>query len=236
MELVVKMYITPLESVIRLITPDNCYLCYKESDMLCLDCSEKTLAENESRCYKCNRLTSQSKLCSSCRSSSSLRRVWWLGNYQKTLKDLVRIMKFNHKRSYARSFGNLLASSLPYLPESTIVVPVPTASTRIRKRGFDQAVLIARSFAKSRNLQYAEIIVRNSQKDQIGQRRSQRFKQMEESFKLLNSKIKLIDGCSVILIDDVITTGATIEAAASLLRKYGAKHVDAAVVARHLLQ
>jgi ComF family protein len=144
-------------------------------------------------------------------------------------------MKFNHKRSYARSFGTILADALPYLPEDTIVVPVPTARARIRRRGFDQAVLIARSIAKSRNLQMEQVIIRVSQEDQIGKRRSERMKQMEGSFRVIKGKQNLIKEKSILLIDDVITTGATIEAAAALLRKNGAKHIDAAVIARHLL-
>lgn len=69
--------------------------------------------------------------------------------------------------------------------------------------------------------------------DQIGKRRSERFKQVQSS---LTAKPNIsLDGKSVLLVDDVLTTGATLEAAAAVLRRAGARHVDALVLARHLL-
>lgn len=201
--------------------------------MLCSSCRIPFTDEQESRCYLCNRLTSQNKVCSSCRSRSSLRRVWWLGNYNDILKTLIHDMKFQRKRAYAREFGTILAQALPYLHESTVVVSVPTASTRIRRRGYDQAALIAQSFARTRNLRYQNALVRTSQVDLIGKDRSSRLKQMASATELrIQASFK---GQSILLIDDVLTTGASIEAAARLLRKNGAQHVDAAVVARHML-
>ena len=142
-------------------------------------------------------------------------------------------MKFQRRRAYARSFGVLLAQILPYLPEDTAVVPCPTASKRVRMRGFDQACLIAQSFAAERGLRYQPVLVRTTQVDQIGKRRSERLKQMAGSFRV--RRPDTIKGSSILLIDDVLTTGATLEAAAAVLRAAGAKHVDAAVVGRHLL-
>jgi ComF family protein len=159
--------------------------------------------------------------------------VWWLGNYNDILKTLIHDMKFQRKRAYAREFGTILAQALPYLHESTVVVSVPTASTRIRRRGYDQAALIAQSFARTRNLRYQNALVRTSQVDLIGKDRSSRLKQMASATELrIQASFK---GQSILLIDDVLTTGASIEAAARLLRKNGAQHVDAAVVARHML-
>ena len=201
--------------------------------MLCFECAQTIVPEVESRCYLCNKLTSQNKICSSCRPRSRLRRVWWLGPYKHVLKELVFEMKYSRKRAYAREFGKLLDSALPYFPEDTIVMPVPTASKRIRERGYDQAVLIAESFSKQRGLPLSLAIMRTSQAEQIGKRRVERMKQMESSLSMKNSNS--VKGKNILLIDDVLTTGATLESAARLLRENGAKHVDGAVVARHLL-
>ncbi len=201
--------------------------------MLCHACRTQILTEPESRCYLCNKLTSQSRACSSCRSRSSLRRVWWLGTYKGVFKKLIHAMKFQRRRAYAREFGALLADALPYLPEDTLVVSVPTASSRIRARGYDQAALIAQSFAHARKLQYCNVLVRTSQVDLIGKNKSSRAKQMASATEV-RTKTSL-KGKSVLLVDDVLTTGASIESAAKLLRRNGAKHVDAVVVARHLL-
>ena len=148
-------------------------------------------------------------------------------------KKLIHAMKFQRRRAYAREFGILLAETVPYLPEDTLVVSVPTASSRIRVRGYDQAALIAQSFARIRNLQYLRALVRTLQVDQIGKNRTLRIKQMASATEL-STQVSL-KGKSVLLVDDVLTTGASIEASARLLRTHGVKHVDAVVVARHLL-
>ena len=233
MKVVVKMIISPLERLTHLITISICHICGTEAEMLCSDCRDKTFPELDSRCYKCNKITSQNVCCQSCRSGSRLRRVWWLGQYKFEIKNLVRDMKFKRRRSCAREFGAVLAETLPFLPEETLVVPIPTASGRVRKRGFDQAKIIAKVFAHSRGLKYCEALVRTTQVDQIGKRRSDRIAQMQNS--LIVSRPAEILGASVLLIDDVLTTGATLEVAAGLLRDQGALHVDAAVIARHLL-
>ncbi len=233
MKVVVKMIISPLERLTNLITISICHICGAEAEMLCSDCRDKTFPELDSRCYKCNKITSQNVCCQSCRSGSRLRRVWWLGQYRSEIKNLVRDMKFKRRRSYAREFGVVLAETVPFLPKNTLVVPIPTASGRVRKRGFDQAKLIAKVFAKNRSLPYADILIRTSQADQIGKRRNERIAQMKHSFGVVRPGCLL--GVSVLLIDDVLTTGATVEAAAALVRKHGARHVDVAVVARHLL-
>lgn len=144
-------------------------------------------------------------------------------------------MKYRRNRAYAREFGVLLADAVGYLPAQTIVTHLPTASKRIRQRGFDQAALIAESFAKQLQLSYAPLLYRTTQVDQIGKNRRERLAQMQSSFALHGSKTAVV-GSTITLIDDVITTGASIEAAATMLRKNGAIHVDAAVVARHFLK
>lgn len=228
------MYINPLESFISYLTPLRCNLCQNEADMLCDECIQTIFAELDSRCYKCNKMTKQSQVCTACRSNSRLRRVWWMGNYHSAVKELVRSMKFGRKRAYARQFGMLLDNALPFVPEDTIVVPIPTANSRVRRRGFDQAALIAESFARARHLEFKRILQRTSEVDQIGKNRKERMRQMEGSLKVRSSNSSIADR-SVLLIDDVITTGATVESAAKLLRENGVKHVDAAAVARHLL-
>ncbi|MCA9301122.1 ComF family protein [Candidatus Nomurabacteria bacterium] len=228
------MYSNPIEAIVSYLTPQQCHICKSDDEMLCRECIDKHFSEHDSRCYKCNKLTKQSLVCQNCRSGSGLRRVWWIDNYNGALKELIHTMKFERRRAYARKFGALLNDTLPYMPLDTIVVPIPTASSRIRRRGFDQASLIADSFADIRGLNTQKLLERTTEVDQIGKTRKQRLLQMEGSLKVSNSKC--LQGASCLLIDDVITTGATAEVAARMLRECGAKHIDAAVVARHLLE
>ncbi len=227
------MNLNPIEYIISLLSPEQCHICYKDADILCYDCYDKIDFDKVSRCYLCNKITPQNQICQSCRHNSKLRRIWWLGLYSGPLRNYISEMKFERKRAYARKFGSILADTLPYLPENTVVIPAPTASVRIRQRSFDQAVLIGQSLASSLNFRFEKDgLIRRTQTDQIGKRRNERIKQMQNCFSVRSPQ--LIQGKSILLIDDVITTGATLESAAAILRRHGAKHVDAAVVARHI--
>lgn len=222
-----------LERLISVIAPTDCHICGIEGYMLCLNCRPVVLPDLESRCYLCNKLTVSNSVCASCRSSSRLRRVWWLAEYEGTAKELIHALKYGRKRAFAHEFGEILAESLPYIPEDTLIMPIPTASSRIRVRGFDQAVLLAKAFSSSRVLPLTQGLRRTSQVDQIGKGRVQRLQQMKSSL-AIGSESHIV-GKNILLVDDVLTTGATLEAAASALRRSGAKHVDAAVIARRLL-
>ena len=225
---------TPLERLIDLIAPTECHICRAEGYMLCLNCRPDVVPDLESRCYLCNKLTVSNRLCTSCSPQSGLRRVWWLAEYDNTVKQLIHGIKYGRKRAYAREFGVILAEALPHLPEDTLICAVPTASSRIRVRGFDQANLIAREISLQKKLKLTRGLRRVSQADQIGKGRAERLKQMKSAF-VVNPPVD-VSGKTILLVDDVLTTGATIEAAALILRQAGAKHIDAAVVARKLLQ
>lgn len=189
------------------------------------------LEDGNSRCYICNKLTKQNRTCKSC--NSKLRRVWWLGGYDETFKKLIVNLKYHRKRHVARLLGKYLAEKLPYFPAETIVSFIPTASTRVRRRGYDQAEIIARSLAKELGLNFKSLLYRTDQIELIGKSRRERQKLTQNAIKL--RKNQKFDYATIILIDDVLTTGSSLESAAKILRKAGASHVDAAVIARKTL-
>lgn len=157
-----------------------------------------------------------------------------MGSYEGQLRELIGALKFQRARELGRQLGEGMASVLPYLDEKTIVVAVPTAAGRVRRRGYDQAELLAKSLALHKSLPCAKILKRIDQSDQIGKRRKERIAQMRRSFTTrVESEVR---GATILLVDDVLTTGATLESAAKTLRRSGAVHVDAVVVARHLLK
>ncbi len=109
----------------------------------------------------------------------------------------------------------------------TVITHVPTAATRIRQRGYDQAALIARSLSQATGIPYSSLLIRQNSARQVGRTREQRRQQVAEAFKTTNRRLNT----HVLLVDDVLTTGATCEAAARLLRQSGAHRVSAVVFA-----
>lgn len=217
----------PFEYLLDLLESPTCAICSMPGERLCTGCLHGQLIDKDKRCYICNKLSDKHGVCDSC--PSRLRRVWWLGRYKEPLKDMIWQMKFQRQRDTARLFGAYLADVLPYIPEETVVTSLPTAPERIRRRGFDQAALIARVFTQKRQLTYRPLLERTNKVDLIGKSRQERIRLMGAS--MAYTAAEPLSGVTILLVDDVLTTGASMEAAASLLRENGARHIDAAVVA-----
>lgn len=123
-----------------------------------------------------------------------------------------------------------MAGALPYLERSVVMTFVPTATSRQRSRGYDQSELIAKTLSKQKGVNFVPTLGRLGQSRQVGSTRAKRFSQAEQMFFALKSdKIK---GAHVVIVDDIVTTGASLEAAAKILRKAGAKQVSAVVFAQ----
>lgn len=210
------------ERLVAIIAPHECVGCGCQGRLLCNLCIPD-LVRPPSRCYRCRKVTQHYKTCPSCRSTSPLTAVYPATSYKDQAETLVKQLKFGS----ARAGADDIARALQVL-DSGVVVPVMTASSRARRRGYDQAVLIARTYAKLAQLPYAPHLVRQGQTQQVGATRDQRRKQLEGAFRVKGSVVRK----RLILIDDVLTTGATLEAAARTLKAAGAKSVIALVFAQ----
>jgi competence protein ComFC len=219
-----------VENFISLIAPHKCIVCGLEGDTLCQPCLITSLAPPPSRCYRCHSTSIQSSVCQICRKTVKLQHVWVASDYQDTAKELIRRLKFERASAAAIPVASAIIQALPDLPPDTVVSYVPTANNRVRLRGYDQAKLIAENIARQRNWQHQSLLMRTGSTRQVGAGRVERFKQIEAS--LIAIKISKIKQARILLIDDVTTTGATLEAAAAILKSSGAHSIDAAVFAQ----
>jgi ComF family protein len=110
-----------------------------------------------------------------------------------------------------------------------VLVPVPTATSRVRARGYDQSKLLARAVARRQSLPVLNCLARHGQTHQVGATRQQRLSQLSTAFRVIRPA--RLAGRHVILVDDVTTTGATLELAAQKLLAAGARRVDAVTFA-----
>lgn len=169
-------------------------------------------------------------LCKGCR--VPYERAWAVGNREGVLQRLIGLYKFERARSGYKALGELLLNSLPELPPETIIVPVPTVSGHIRERGYDHMLLIAKYVAKKRGLKLQRLLERKTSTKQRQAGASQREVQAKRAFEVRGVISKDVP---YLLLDDVITTGATLKYASKALVDAGAKHVWVAVVARQTL-
>lgn len=219
-----------LERVISIVAPFSCLRCGSERGLVCIDCLDYVLPELPERCYRCYALTRDSRVCRSCRSVSSLTHVWVATEYASYSKDLVHRLKFERAQAAAAVMAAAISKTLPYLDEQVVISSIPTASSRVRQRGYDHARLIAQELARIRKLHYLPFLHRLGQTRQVGAKRSQRLVQLRGAYRPRNKPA--LKGKTILLIDDVLTTGASLEEAAKVLRANGAKHVYGAVFAQ----
>jgi ComF family protein len=219
-----------IEHFFRLLAPSICIRCGNEEGLLCAWCREAALPEVLPRCYRCNKLSPHSATCSSCRRHSPIKHLFIRTAYSDEARQLVHVMKFKYSGEAADSIAIELVNTLPALAPETIVVPVPTITSHVRQRGLDHAARIAKHIAIKRGLMYAPALSRMTQSRQVGSKRHTRLTQMQNVFRLRYTYV--LTNASVLLVDDVLTTGATIESAARELKKAGVKSIDAVIFAR----
>lgn len=218
-----------IERFLDVIAPYNCVGCGLEGSLLCQNCQLEQCEFIPPRCYRCKKLTQDFATCEKCRSTSNLRHLWVRTEYSDAAKKLIYQMKFKSARDGAKEIAVLMDEALPILPKDTIVVHVPTVGQRRRQRGFDHAEYIAHEFTKRRQLNHQKLLGRQGNQRQVGASREVRLKQLEEAFYVRKAVTK---GYHVLLVDDIVTTGGTLEAAAKTLKQSGAVQVDAVVFAQ----
>lgn len=215
-----------LDSVLAVIAPHECLACALEGGLLCQNCIT-LLPQPVPRCYRCASVSQGWDTCKTCKKQSPLSRVVCATTYEGYGEVLVRRLKF--ERAYAAHKPMARAMAV-IAPENLVFVPVPTAPTRIRQRGYDQATLIARKLAKASGGSAIYALTRYGNQRQTGASRSERLHQLRDVFEVKRGKLR--GATSVVLVDDVVTTGATLEAAAWALRDAGVRDIAAITFAR----
>ena len=217
-----------LDACIGRLAPHDCLGCGAEGGLLCHECDDKLLPALP-RCYRCQQTSPGFLTCEQCALLSPLLWVWPAVQYGDAAKQLVHHLKFSGAQAAARLTTRRMVrgSSIEARP---FVVPVPTATSRARQRGYDQAKLLARHVSKQAGLPYLDCLVRHGQTHQVGASRNQRLEQLTGAFRVRHTR--LVPDAELLLVDDVITTGASLEAAAQALAAHGARQISAVVFAQ----
>jgi len=216
-----------VDKLLKIIAPHHCIDCKQIGSSLCVSCKEHIINEPFLRCLTC--LAPSAGLCVSCRSSYD--RACCVSYFDGPVKELVYSLKFENLREAATKLAELLDKTVDFIPSDTIVTYVPTLLSHIRQRGYDQSAIIAKKFAKIRDLKFDNTISRASKSRQRDSTAKQRWSQAKTAFAV----DKPIKASTYLLIDDVVTTGASIEFAAKTLKQNGAKEVWVAAIARQTL-
>lgn len=175
-----------------------------------------------------------SALCAACRAHPrSFGCARAVAPYVGPVHTLVQRFKYDRVHALAVPLVELLVSRDPYTAvRPDAVVAVPLAAARLRQRGFNQAALLARGYARARGLRYVPraLARRAANTTQASSSRADRRRNVSHAFRV--ARVRAVAGRAVLLVDDVLTTAATADACAAVLRAAGARSVDVLAVAR----
>jgi ComF family protein len=155
-------------------------------------------------------------------------------NYDYPWSALITQFKFQGQPGWARSFATLLRSSPwvePAIEQAAHVLPMPLARERLLERGFNQALLLARCLAPDKTRPQMLLRIRHTA-TQSELDRDARLANVKGAFAVDPLVAPQLRHARVVLVDDVMTSGATVFSAAAVLRRAGASHITAIVVAR----
>lgn len=219
-----------IENIIDLIAPLHCLICDAEGLVICEPCLAAELIYLPSCCFHCAKITTNFNVCDRCSKKSSLKTVWCVTEYNSLARSVVKAYKYDAARGARLTIVREMLKVLP--ANNFLVTCVPTASNRIRQRGFDHCLIIAKEIARQKRLNYCTLLYRNSFVHQVGSNKEERLNQTKNLFYVKNPRN--VKNQSILLIDDVATTGATMQNAARVLKLAGAKEVYGLVFAKNL--
>ncbi len=210
--------------------PGGCWICRDWGrEQLCADCLAR-FAPPRPRCPGCA-LPLHGPHCATClREALPLAGVHAALDYAAPWDGLLQALKFHQALGLVPAFAELLQRDAPALPPDTLLLPVPLHPRRLGERGYNQSQLLAEALARPLGLPVARgLLLRIADTPaQAGLNRRERLANLRHAFALAGPAPQR----PCLLVDDVMTTGATLATLAGLLLRSGVPRVDAWVVAR----
>lgn len=214
---------TILKQIINLIYPQTCGICGK--------------IVNEPICTKCRNKLEELAVCNIHNySHQSFTRHFYLFTYKGIIREKIIAYKFSNQAYLHEMFVNFMIKNekiCGFLKKYDIIIPVPISKKRKQKRGYNQSQIIAKKLAKE--LDNLELVtnVLKKQKDIVPQStlsQEERKQNIKNAYKIQNEQI--IKNKTIVLLDDVFTTGSTVEECSRMLKLAGAKQVDVITIAK----
>lgn len=211
----------------------TCFLCRgaAQGGLLCAECDADLPRLADPRCPRCALASPGGALCGVCLARPpSFDATFAALEYRFPADVLVQALKFHGELALAPFLGEILVAAVPRHERIDFIVPVPLSAQRLRERGYNQALELARPLARATGVPLAPGLCERIRDTpvQSGLALAQRLRNVAGAFRCP----RLLAGASVAVLDDVMTTGATLEALAAALKEAGAARVVNWVLAR----
>lgn len=200
---------------------------------MCTECLGRISRVEPPFCARCGCAVAAGGLCTRCRTSPlQIECIRSAVYFEGVLREAIHRLKYSGCTALVEPLGDLMAAYWIQHPmPADVVVPVPLHAARLRERGYNQAALLAREMAHRVGLALDEqtLIRRRATAPQVELNARQRSENVRDAFHCSGDGLA---GKQVLLVDDVCTTGATLEACAVALYEGGARSVRALTLAR----
>lgn len=214
--------------------PKSCPMCdevMERGRLICKKCEPKLVYIDEPKCKKCGKQieSEETEYCADCRKAHHYyKRGIAAFQYNDMVSHSIYRFKYHNRRTYAEFYGSAIAER--YREEivrwdADVIIPVPIHERKMIKRGYNQAELIAKELGKNLGIKVDGRILKRvvNTRPQKEMSRNERKKNTEKAFKISNSVVKYR---KIILVDDIYTTGSTVDACSKALLAAGACEVN----------
>ena len=219
--------------ILNILYPKRCPVCHnilRGKGKVCPPCSTKLPYIREPRCHKCGKEIEKSEVeyCRDCqRFSHSFDKGRSVFGYDLVMRKSISMFKYHNRREYAAFYAEEMYQQCKAFLNSCkpeVIMPIPIHKQKRRKRGFNQAELVAKELGKLTNIPVdTECLVRVEKTiPQKELTRRERKENLKKAFQIGKQK-KVYE--SVLIIDDIYTTGATIDAVCEILRENQVKNL-----------
>jgi len=214
-----------------LIFPKRC-ICGMWDTVLCPNCIKKIACNKTQTCPICKKISKNGKVCSTCRPKTTLTGVMIFGEHEGILKKLIWRYKYEFIRDLSEPLASLVCTKFGSFLSSKrfLITFVPISKRRLRFRGYNQSELLARDIAAKLNLAEKALLKRTGRgKPQVGLTRAERIRNLKNQIQAFDTDIS---NKKVLVVDDVYTSGTTLDECAKVLREKGYKEIWGLVLSR----
>lgn len=220
--------------ILDLLFPKWCLVCKQIGSYLCQRCSYKLEYVKIDGCMYCDKISAYGVTHENCRRKHGLDGVQSFLYYSPEMKEIMKELKYNQVRdAYHEIFWSLdpgivakIAFYHRFLPD-VYIQPLPLHNRRLKARGFNQAELFAMYISRVSGMPLINTVQRKKDNPQQARQKSKWLRYLNTNRAFEVTAPEVIQGKTIVIFDDVITSGTTVKEVARVLKKAGAKHVFA---------
>lgn len=224
--------------------PRSCLICnekhQKSGLYICEKCYDKVKRVYPPLCSNCGRPLASNTYCTHCKNREyQFSQVLSFGIYEAHLRTLIHLFKYKKYSGIAYEIAKIMMSEMDLVNAigNDILVPVPLHPNKVKTRGYNQSQVLCEALSKNSQLSWADLLIRkNNSPAQSTYNLKKRLNAVKGQFTASKNIFTALNNKNIVLVDDVITTGSTLNECAVVLKKCGVKRVRALTIATTLLK